>query len=249
MSRAFLLSILLHTLAIAFVFVMFRQNSAYPHQSIKKISLSTIVIKKPVAEEAKSLEPKAKSKKSKTDILKAKSELKPEIKKVAKIIKKPIVKKPIPKKQVEKKIAKNIHKSVKHKVIKKNYKKLKKKSNKKSVKKKKFMQVKKAVAIPKSSNSIQRANTSPNPNIKAQIYRAINSAKVYPRFAKRMKQQGGVYTCFTLNSNGSVSNLTTSGASGILQKGARQTINRAKQNFPTVPRAMHLCVTINYVLE
>ena len=52
MSRAFFLSILLHALAVAFVFVIFSQNSTYPTQSIKKISLSTVVIKKPVAKVA-----------------------------------------------------------------------------------------------------------------------------------------------------------------------------------------------------
>ena len=107
--------------------------------------------------------------------------------------------------------------------------------------------------LPVTNNQSQTTNYKPqtttSPNIKAQIYQAINSAKIYPHLAKKMGLQGSVNTCFTLNPSGLVSNITTSGAHAILQRGARETIHRAKYAFPHLQKSLHLCVDIHYLLQ
>ena len=101
----------------------------------------------------------------------------------------------------------------------------------------------------KAQKSLITRHPLPITNIKSQIYQAINRVKIYPRAAKRVGAQGSVNTCFTLGANRSVSNITTQGAHPFLQKGARATIQKAKENFPNIPSPRHLCVTISYVLE
>ena len=67
--------------------------------------------------------------------------------------------------------------------------------------------------------------------------------------AKRLKKEGVVRTCFELFSNRDVTNITTSGASRLLQKGAYQTILEAKQEFPNPNQKVRVCLDIVFRLE
>jgi len=52
----------------------------------------------------------------------------------------------------------------------------------------------------------------------------INSNKRYPRMAKRRHIQGSVHVIFDILSDGTITNIRTSGASSILQKSARKSV-------------------------
>ena len=277
MSRAIFLSIFLHTLAIALIFTIFKNNNNYSTQNVKKISLSTIKIVKTKDVQAENRKNKAKGRKLKAKSSKLKAHKLPITSNQLPVTRKTKSKELRAKSGLEKLKAKSsklkaqslkpkrknrIHKATSRKfkahkapITKKaKSKKLKVLSSKLKVKRegrkeKSHMRAKSHLQKQKAQSLKLKAKSSQVTNIKFQIYQAINSAKIYPRLAKKMHQQGRVYTCFTLNTNKTISNLTTSGASSILQKGARQTIKRAKQNFPTVQNPMHLCVTISYTLE
>ena len=87
-----------------------------------------------------------------------------------------------------------------------------------------------------------------NKNI-SKIYKAIQRAKRYPPLAKRLKKEGDVHTCFTILPTKKVINITTTGASKILQRGAYQTILDAKVEFPTPSSKINICLNIKYRLE
>ena len=308
MSRAFFISLLLHSLAVALVFSFLKHNSFHTDSNIKKISLNSIKIEKHQLRaksekrakshklKAESLEPKAESKKrveslkpkEKIEDTKPKEEQTLQTKKEPKVeAKREIEKEQTPKTQTLKtptlkavqkpKVVKKKTKSHKRKVKivkpKVQSRKLKAKSSKFKVKRKKYKAqsskfrvgrkkhrakssrkkakgLKRRVHSKKASQITNYQSPITNsPNIKAQIYQAINEAKVYPRLAKKMNLQGSVYTCFNISPSGNVSNISTSGAHTLLQRGARQTINRAKYSFPNVPNPMHICLTITFTLE
>ncbi len=284
MSRAFFISIVLHTLAIAAILYFFKETELYSSNPIKKISLQSIKILKPKAQSKKlkaeskveSLEPRAKSEeklkaesfKSKVRSLKQKANGSETLVSPKKI---KILKHKSKAKSLELRAkSKKKHKTKSHKKAKsqelraKSEKKFKAKSLKHKAKsgkiKAKSFKHKAKGNKRKTSNQLPVTNNqslitnhksliTPSPNIKAQIYQAINQAKVYPRLAKKMNLQGSVYTCFTLGPGGNVSNITTSGAHTILQQGARKTINRAKYSFPSVPNRINICISINFILE
>ena len=263
MSRALLLSLLLHSLLIVATYTLLSKQSSNPKQSFKTISLATITIAKPhhkiEQNKPKQLEKKVNTKRVKRE---EKERTKPIIKKKGSTTKSPhkgllkkrkiaIKKKRVksnPKSNKRAKSTKQLHKEKKYQISKKKRIVSKKvsKGRRKRVSKSSSMQ-KKVVATPKRSKQIEKASTYPN--IKAKIYQAINRVKIYPRAAKRVGAQGSVNTCFTLGANRSVSNITTQGAHPLLQKGARATIQKAKEYFPNIPNPRHLCVTISYVLD
>ncbi len=83
---------------------------------------------------------------------------------------------------------------------------------------------------------------------RSKIYEAIQRAKRYPPMAKRLRKEGVVRTCFELFPDKSVQNITTSGASKILQKGAYQTILEAKVEFPNPNSKVNICLNIEFKL-
>ena len=83
---------------------------------------------------------------------------------------------------------------------------------------------------------------------RSKIYEAIQRAKRYPPLAKRLRKEGVVKTCFDLLPSKEVKNITTSGASKILQKGAYQTILEAKQEFPKPNKKVNICLNIVFKL-
>ena len=277
MSRAFFISIVLHTLAIAAVLYFFKETELYSNNPIKKISLQSIKILKPKVQskklkdesKAESLEPRAKSEeklkaesfKSKVRSLKQKangSETLVSPKKIKILKHKSKAKSLELRAKSKKKLKAKSHKKAKSQERRaKSEKKFKAKSLKQKAKsgkiKAKSFKHKAKGNKRKTSNQLPVTNNqsliTPSPNIKAQIYQAINEAKVYPRLAKKMNLQGSVYTCFRLSPSGNVSNITTSGAHAILQQGARKTINRAKYSFPSVPNRINICISINFILK
>ncbi len=247
MSRPFLISMLIHALAVAAIFSFFEKSSVGLQPNIKKISLNSIKIEKSIQK------PKIKKKKEAKHPQKENKEKKPKAKSQKKAKSKELRVKSKKKLKVKSQKRKTRSKAKRAK----SKKKLKDKSFKYKVKSRKQ---KIGNQKPITSNQLPVSNhkslitnhkplIAPSANIKAQIYQAINSAKVYPRLAKKMGLQGSVYTCFTVSPGGNVSNITTSGAHAILQRGARQTIDRAKSSFPAVPSVMNICVSINYILQ
>ncbi len=269
MSRAFFLSILLHSLIFALIFPLFQHNTFYTNSHLKKISLNTITIQKITKKTF--LENKKQNNTQKEKYTPSKKELK--IKPQIKVPKKQTIKthlnttfKAIKKQKSKEKIKKNKQKTLlKHKIkikpkrkTKANYQKHKFKSKKKG-KNKKFkskiqsskqkIKKQKLLTTNKSLITHRQLLSIPSQNIKAKIYQAINNAKIYPILAKKMHLEGSVHSCFTLNKDGSISNISAYGAHMILNQGAIKTIKRAQSSFPKVPYSMHFCVTIRYVLE
>lgn len=107
--------------------------------------------------------------------------------------------------------------------------------------------------------TIQPKSSTPNPqpsykstyiNLnRSKIYEAIQRAKRYPSMAKRLRKEGIVHTCFELFPNKSVKNITTTGASRLLQKGAYQTILDASVEFPNPSQKVRVCLDIAFKLQ
>ncbi len=139
---------------------------------------------------------------------------------------------------------------IKKKMIKKDKSKLKKQKtyHKKITKNHKYSNLK-----PKPS-TLTPQPTTPKPTSsylnlnRSKIYEAIQRAKRYPSLAKRLRKEGVVKTCFDLLPSKEVKNITTSGASKILQKGAYQTILEAKQEFPKPNKKVNICLNIVFKL-
>ena len=137
----------------------------------------------------------------------------------------------------------------KKKEIKKKIKKLKPKPKKQKVYHKKITKktkphtpVSKPQPIPSYKTTYINLNRS-------KIYEAIQRAKRYPPMAKRLKKEGVVRTCFELFPNRDVKNITTSGASRLLQKGAYQTILDASVEFPNPNSKVRVCLDIAFRLD
>ncbi len=139
----------------------------------------------------------------------------------------------------------------KPKIKPKKVKKLKKIKKRKIHHKKIAKRIKPKISHPKTSTP------NPQPSYKStyinlnrsKIYEAIQRAKRYPPMAKRLRKEGVIHTCFDLFSSGEVKNITTSGASRLLQKGAYQTILDAKAEFPNPSQKVRVCLDIAFRLD
>ena len=133
-----------------------------------------------------------------------------------------------------------------------------KKQKSKPKKRKTYHKKKPTLLKPKPSSLNPKSSTpKPTPSYKttyinlnrSKIYEAIQRAKRYPPLAKRLKKEGVVRTCFDLLPSKEVKNITTSGASRLLQKGAYQTILEAKHEFPNPNQKVRVCLDIVYKLQ
>jgi TonB family protein len=83
---------------------------------------------------------------------------------------------------------------------------------------------------------------------------SILANKKYPRMAKRRRIQGTVHVVFDIQSDGTVTNIRTSGASNLLQKATKRSI---KKSFPiSVPDVIkgefpmrNVSINIDFILE
>jgi protein TonB len=72
----------------------------------------------------------------------------------------------------------------------------------------------------------------------------------YPSLAKKRGLQGRAIVSFTINTQGEVSNIETSGeAAVILKKSARKTIEKASADFPRPETRLALQIPIVYTLN
>ena len=89
---------------------------------------------------------------------------------------------------------------------------------------------------------------------KNRIRANIVAHKKYPRMAKRRRIEGTVHVVFDISSDGTVSNVRTSGASNLLQKAPRRSIEKS---FPTnIPDIIigefpmrNVSINIDFILE
>ena len=169
----------------------------------------------------------------------------------SKVISLSFVKLEKPKPKVVKSEKRKVKSEVKKSKIKpKKVKKLKKIKKRKIHHKKIAKRIKPKISHPKTSTP------NPQPTYKSsyinlnrsKIYEAIQRAKRYPLIAKRLRKEGVVHTCFDLLPSGEVKNITTIGASKILQNGAYQTILDAKAEFPNPSQKVNICLNIDFKL-
>jgi len=250
MSRAFIISILLHTFVVAILYIFLNQQSPSSTKSEKRISINNITIKKEkqAKQTSKSQKPKAKSNLAKELKVQKKTPKKKKVKSKKLKAKKKRVKNLKLKNKIKKQ---KTHKTKVTQKTKAHLKKQKVKKQQIKARKKRITKhtTKKGLKKHRTNKLITTHHNLPTTNIKAKIYQAINRAKNYPRVAKRLGLEGVVVTCFTVYPNRDISNITTSNSHKILQKSAIDTIYRARGYFPNIPRKLHLCVDIKYLLD
>ncbi len=238
MTKALFSSIFIHiSLLFALVVVLAENTPKLSIKQTKKISLKHIVLKKveptpeiskkPISKEEKKIKKTEPKPQVKPKPIKPKPKPKPKLKSKPQI--KPKIKKHRPK---HKKTKKHI---IKHKI--------RKTKNQKVVKQTKHI----------SKNIETMPVQTPRQDYillnKNKIYEAIQRAKRYPRFAKKLNIQGIVHVRFTLHPNGQVTNIQTSNAHKILKKSARQTIIEASPEFPKTKQKVDISLNIAYKLR
>lgn len=86
-----------------------------------------------------------------------------------------------------------------------------------------------------------------DPNFR-KIIAAIQKYKFYPRAAERMRKKGKVTVYFMVHKNGTISSLRIVKGCGheVLDKGAIETVKRAAKEFPKLNQDYHVTVPISY---
>jgi len=174
-------------------------------QTVQKISLQKVILKKP---EVKKVEQKKEVKKVVKKVVKQKV-----LKKVVKKTKKKIVKKEIKKKEDNKKVVKKTTPKVQPQVT------------KKIIKPKK---VEKMV-------SVEELNVIKNKYL-SRLRSLIEDKKIYPKSAKRLKQQGRVIVSFLITKEGTFKNISLKDSSKYkkLNKAALELLNNISR-FEPIP--------------